>query len=103
MKKGVLKNCSKLIGKHQFWSLLFNKVPGLRPATILKKRPQEHLFLQNTYRGLLLRVPTAENSIFEHAPDVRSSKRKNSYQLLQILDNKYLKVACRIRVAYLKE
>ena len=36
-KKGVLKNFAKFIGKHLCQSLLFNKVAGLRPATVLKK------------------------------------------------------------------
>ena len=38
VKKGVLKNFTKFTGKHLCQSLFFNKVPGLRPATLLKKR-----------------------------------------------------------------
>ena len=37
-KKGVLRNFAKFIGKHLCQSLFFNKVAGLRPATLLKKR-----------------------------------------------------------------
>ena len=37
-KKGVLKNLAKFKGKHLWQGLLFNKVAGPRPATILKKR-----------------------------------------------------------------
>ena len=37
-KKGVLKNFTKFTGKHLCQSLFFNKVAGLRPATLLKKR-----------------------------------------------------------------
>ena len=37
-KKGALKNFTKSIGKHLCQSLFFNKVAGLRPATLLKKR-----------------------------------------------------------------
>ena len=37
-KKGVLRNVSKLTGKHLCQSLFCNKVAGLRPATLLKKR-----------------------------------------------------------------
>ena len=37
-KKSVLKNFAKLTGKHLFQNLFFNKVAGLRPATLLKKR-----------------------------------------------------------------
>ena len=37
-KKGFLKNFSKFTGKHLCQSLLFNKVAGVRPATLLIKR-----------------------------------------------------------------
>ena len=37
-KKGVLRNFPKFTGKHLCQSLIFNKVAGLRPATLLKKR-----------------------------------------------------------------
>ena len=37
-KKGVLRNFAKFTGKQLCQSLLFNKVAGLRPATLLKKR-----------------------------------------------------------------
>ena len=36
-KKDVLKNFAKFTGKHLLQSLFFNKVAGLRPATLLKK------------------------------------------------------------------
>ena len=65
MKKGVLENFAKFLGKHLCQSLFFNKVAGLRPATLLKKRLwlrcfpvnfakfSKQPFLQNT-SGLLL-------------------------------------------------
>ena len=37
-KNGVLRNFTKLTGKHLRQSLFFNKVVGLRPATLLKRR-----------------------------------------------------------------
>ena len=37
-KKGVLKNFAKFTGKHLCQGLFSNKVGGLRPATLLKKR-----------------------------------------------------------------
>ena len=37
-KKGVLRNFAKFTGKHLCQSLFFNKVAGLRPACLLKKR-----------------------------------------------------------------
>ena len=37
MRKGVLRNFTKFAGKHLCQTLFFNKVTGLRPATLLKK------------------------------------------------------------------
>ena len=37
-KKVVLRNFAKFNGKHLYKSLFFNKVAGLYPATLLKKR-----------------------------------------------------------------
>ena len=36
-KKGVLRYFTKFTGKHLCQSVFFNKVAGLRPATLLKK------------------------------------------------------------------
>ena len=38
VRKGVLRNFVKFTGKHLCQSLFFDKVVGLRPATLLKKR-----------------------------------------------------------------
>ena len=37
-RKGVLRNFVKFTGKHLCRSLVLNKVAGLRPVTLLKKR-----------------------------------------------------------------
>ena len=37
-KKGILKNFAKFTRKYLCHSLFFNKGPGLRPVTLLKKR-----------------------------------------------------------------
>ena len=37
-KEGVFRNFAIFTGKHLHQSLFFNKVAGLRPATLLKKR-----------------------------------------------------------------
>ena len=37
-KEGVLRNPAKFTRKHLWQSLFFNKVTGLRPATLFKKR-----------------------------------------------------------------
>lgn len=38
MQKGVLRNLAKYTGKHMYQGLFFNKIAGLRPAALLKKR-----------------------------------------------------------------
>ena len=38
LRKGVHRYFAKFTGKRKYQSLFFNKVPGLRPVTLLKKR-----------------------------------------------------------------
>ena len=45
VRKGVLTNFAKFTGKHLCLSLFFNKVAGLWPATLLKKRSGTGVFL----------------------------------------------------------
>ena len=66
LRKGVLRNFAKFTGKHLCQGLFFNKVAGLRSATLLKKRLWykcfpvnlakflRTCFLQNTSGRLLL-------------------------------------------------
>ena len=54
-KKGVLENFTKFTEKHLCQSLLFNKVAGLRPATLLKKRLWHRCFPVNSVK--FLRTP----------------------------------------------
>ena len=74
MKKGVLENIAKFIGKHLCQSLFFNKVEGLRPATLLKKRLAQVFscefceFFKNTFftehlRLLLLKKDAKKNAL----------------------------------------
>ena len=46
-RKGFLRNFAKFTGKHLRQSLFFNKVAGLRPATLLKKRLWHRCFPVN--------------------------------------------------------
>ena len=55
-KYGVLRNFAKFIGKHLCQSHLFNKVAGLRPATLLKKRLCNRWFPVNFLK--FLRTPS---------------------------------------------
>ena len=55
-KKGVSTNLTKFSEEKGLWqSLFFNKVTGLRPATLFKKRPWHRCFSENFVR--LLRTP----------------------------------------------
>ena len=54
-KRGVLRNFTKFTGKHQCQSLFFNKVAGLRPVTLLKKRLWHRCFPVNFVK--FLRIP----------------------------------------------
>ena len=60
MKKGVFENFVKIKGKHLCQSLFFNKIAGLGPATLLKKRPWHRCFPLNFVN--LLRTPFLQNT-----------------------------------------
>ena len=60
MKKGVLRNFTKFTGKYLCQSLFFNKVAGLRPATLLKKRLWHRCFPVNFAK--FLRTPFLQNT-----------------------------------------
>ena len=60
IKKGVLRNFTKFTGKHLCQSLFFNKVAGLRPATLLKKRLWHRYFPVNFVK--FLRTPFLQNT-----------------------------------------
>ena len=59
IKKGVLRIFARFTGKHLCRSLFFNKVAGLRPATLLKKRLWRRCFPMNFTN--FLRVPSLQN------------------------------------------
>ena len=54
-KKAILRNFAKFIGKHPCQSLFFNKVTGLRPATLWRKRLWHRCFPMNFAK--FLRTP----------------------------------------------
>ena len=58
--KGVLSNFAKFIGKHLCQSVFFNKVAGLRPATLLKKRLKRRCFPVNFTK--FTRTPFLQNT-----------------------------------------
>ena len=70
VSKGVLRNFAKFTGKHLCQSLIFNKVAGLRPTTLLKKRLWHGCFLENFAK--FLRSPFLQNTsgrlVLDHVP-----------------------------------
>ena len=60
MKDGVLRNFAKFREKHLCQSLIFNKVAGLRSATLLKKRIWHRCFPLNFAK--ILRTPFLQNT-----------------------------------------
>ena len=61
-KKGVLREFTKFTGKHLCQSLFFNKVAGLRPATLLKKRLWHRCFPVNFVKFLRATENKTENN-----------------------------------------
>ena len=61
--KGVLRNFAKFTGKHMCQSIFFDKVAGIRPTTLLKKRHWHRCFLVKFAK--FLRTP----SLTEHLVD----------------------------------
>ena len=60
VRKGALKNFAKFTGKHLCQNLFFNKVAGLRPETLLKKRLWHRCFPVNSAK--FLRTPFLQNT-----------------------------------------
>ena len=65
-EEGVLRNFSKFTGKHLCQSLFFNKVAGLRPATLLKKKLWHSCFPLNFTK--FLRAPFLQNWLLLFLP-----------------------------------
>ena len=61
-KKGVLRNFAKFTGTHLRQILFFNKVAGLKPATLLKKRPEACNFVKKETPALVFSCEFCEIS-----------------------------------------
>ena len=73
-KKGVLRNFAKFTGKHLCQSLFFNKVAGLRPSTLLKKRLWHRCFPFNF-------CEIFKNTFSYRTPLVAAFKQKTNLKL----------------------
>ena len=83
IRKGALRNFAKFTGKHLCQSLFFNKVAGLRPATLLKKRHWNSCFPVNFLK--FLRTPFLQNTSGRLLLILQNSGRKTfTWQLLEL-------------------
>ena len=82
MKNGVLRNFTKFTGKHIFQSLRFNKVAGLRPATLLKKRLWQTCFPVNFARFLRTLFSTEHIWLFLQTASVFSRPKLSEFMLI---------------------
>ena len=100
-KKSVLKNFTKLTGKH-LWQSFFNKVVGWRYANLLKKTPAQVFSL---YFATLLRTPNTSGGCFWRATTIIASikcwllqiagfnmKRNNQLKWFTALQDNYVKI-----------
>ena len=105
-KKGVLRKFAKFLGKHLCQSLFFfDKVPGLRPATLFKKRLWHRCFPENFAKflrtslfiehlqKLLLQISSSYS--FTEAEGSNGQNAKNSYVLKYILNYFQVTNKCR--------
>ena len=76
MKTGVLRNFTKFTGNHLCQSLFFNKVTGVRCATLLKKRIWHRCFPVNFTK--FLRTP------FLQKPVATTEKVKQTHIILNV-------------------
>ena len=87
-KKGVLRNFTKFTVKHMCQSLFFNKVAGLRPATLLKKRLWHRCFPVNFVKFLRTfffhRTPLVAAFAF-NIYEMKSSKNTFPSELLRFI------------------
>ena len=72
--KGALRNFGNFAGKHLCQSLFFNKVAGLRPATLLKKRLWHKRFPVNFSKFL-------RTTFFNRKPSVAASASNRCCQV----------------------
>ena len=97
IKKGVLRNFAKFTGKYLCQSLFFNKIAGLGPATLLKKRLWHRCFPVNFAK--FLRTPFLQNTSGHSHKKRKIVWKHGPYCWYFRLNLKYLGWPCR---AYIK-
>ena len=73
--KGVLRNFHKTCRKHLWQSLFFNKVAGIRPATLLKKRLWHRYFPVSFMK--FLRTPFLQTTSGQLHLNIHISRKGN--------------------------
>ena len=108
-KKDVRRNFTKFTGKHLCQSFSFNKVTGVRPATLLKKRLCHRCFPVNFAKFLrtpfltehlwwLLPVTANSNSKMPISLDMKRKKVKNQCLSLQLFSRKFKAIGVFLRI-----
>ena len=91
--KGILKYFTKFTGKHLCQSLFFNKIAGLRPATLLKKGLWHRCFLVNfvTFLRTLFTQNTSGGCFWyenkgksNHITEIKKDKQTQWLKFLQL-------------------
>ena len=88
-KKGVLRNFTNFTEKHLCQSLFFNKVAGLRSATLLKKRLWHRCFPANFAK--FLRTPFLTEQLRQLLLFIRTWTKKMNF--LRVRANFYLRAS----------
>ena len=85
IKKSVLRNFAKFTGKHLCQSFYFNKVVGLRPATLFNKRLWYSCFPVNSAKFLrtsFYRTPLTTASVMSRVcGNIENTKEENVLKL----------------------
>ena len=90
IRKCVLRNFIKFRGKHLCQSLFFNKVAGLRSATLLKKRLWHRCFPVNFAK--FLKTPFSHNTSGRLLLLLHCSGKKNAVDYLVLSTCKFARI-----------
>ena len=79
MRKDVLRNFAKFTGEHLCQRLFLNKVAGLRPAILIKKRLWHRCFPVNFAKFL-------KTTSFDRTPSVTTSDYKRVSSMMEYIE-----------------
>ena len=102
VRKGVLRNFAKFTSKHLHQILFFNKVAGLRPAALLKKRPWHKCFHVNFAKFLkILFLKNGSERLLLNQRKLWKSKKKTLKNLQKLMKRTFWPCSCYTSPRYL--